>query len=142
MVESSELNFKTLFSTLILTQIAIASTLSYFGVLFEKPIFINIDQIFIIISALIDIGIYIGRCFYNYVSDFTKALENYELFKIEEDEDNEEVNKYELNVDSNDEDENLNQSNEELNEYLSDEYNKAINGLMDLVQREISKNDA
>ena len=148
MVETPKMNFKTLFSTLILTQIIIASNLSYFGILFEKPMLINIDQIFIIISVLIDIGIYIGHCFYNCASNFVKALENLESFKIEEDEDNEEVKKYELNVDSknNSSDENLedeipNQSNEELNEYLSEEYNKAVNNLMDLIQREISKND-
>ena len=148
MVESLELNFRTLFLTIILTQMVVASNLSYFGILFEKPILININKIFTIISILIDIGIYIGRRFYNYISDFIKALENYDFFNIEEDDDIEEINKYKLDVDSknnysdeNPEDEDLNQNNEKLNEYLSKEYNKAINDLTDLIQREISKKD-
>lgn len=150
MVASSEMNFKTFFLTFILSQIIIASSLNYFGILLEKPILININQIFIIISILVIIGICIGRYVYNCVSKFSKALENHELFKIDEDENIEEVNKYDLNGDlkkDNEEEENnysdeiLNQNNEELNEYLSNEYNKAVNSLMDLIQSEISKKD-
>lgn len=180
MIESSELDFKTLFLTLVLFQIVTVSNLSYFGILFEKPTLITINQIFVTFSVLIDVGIYISHYFYNHISNFIKAIENYEFFNIEENEDSEEVNKYDLNVDSknnsfneninennneknikhdlknnssnennnenidekkNKYDENLNQTNEELNKYLSDEYNKAIENLMDLIQREISKND-
>ena len=149
MVASSEMNFKTFFLTFILSQIIIASSLNYFGILLEKPILISINQIFIIISILVNIGICIGSYLYNCVSKFTKALENHELFKIDEDENIEEINKYDLNGDlkkdnkeeNNYSDEILNQNNEELNEYLSNEYNKAVNSLMDLIQSEISKKD-
>lgn len=165
MTNSFELDFKTFFSSFIIFQILVVSNLSYFGTLFENPKLNYINQIFIIVSVAINIGICIAHYFYKHISNFLKALENFELFALEEDENNEEVNKYDLNMTSKNEhekivetieeniksedseneniktDEILNQSNEELNEYLSGEYNKAINGLMDLIQREISKKD-
>ena len=154
--------FNLKFAALIISQ-----TLSYFVLDFSRlyldlPIIATINKIFVIVSIILDINIYL----LNYCYHMMKRLETIELFRLEEDE-NEAANvdiNTENNIEDNEEnheeencDENCNSENEiektsiEMNtdlhirtnveekyddENLDIEYQNAIKGLIDLSSRE------
>lgn len=150
--------FNLKFAALIISQ-----TLSYFVLDFSRlyldlPIIATINKIFVIVSIILDINIYL----LNYCYRMMKRLETIELFRLEEDE-NEAANvdiNTENNIEDNEEnheEENCNSENEiektsiETNtdlhlrtnveekyddENLDIEYQNAIKGLIDLSSRE------